>query len=240
MIDKNEMTQDPITMAIDALEEYQRGASVKHPDIHAKGVKALVALNALQSKPATYGLDKIRECIEGLSANVQVLLNVIENPDGGSPLAKMMIIEIAKNTIEESKNTLAILDQQAITTTPSGWKLAPVEPTQEMVDAALSKQDIYTGRGSLARIGYQAMLSAAPQAPVHGSWQPIETAPKDGTEILICDARTATILVAAWNGDDPNTPTHKWECLDVAYHEDLPTHWMPLPAAPQPELRGEG
>lgn len=42
-----------------------------------------------------------------------------------------------------------------------GYVVVPMEPTQRMVDAALATQDIYTGRGSLARIGYQAMIQAA-------------------------------------------------------------------------------
>lgn len=61
---------------------------------------------------------------------------------------------------------------------------------------------------------------AAPQ------WQPIETAPKDGSEILLCSKKgriangvwmTATDRVGAW----------LWPYIKVE-----PTHWMPLPAAP--------
>lgn len=36
------------------------------------------------------------------------------------------------------------------------------------------------------------------------TWQPIETAPKDGTEILLYDAADPCILIAFWNN-------HGWE-----------------------------
>lgn len=48
-------------------------------------------------------------------------------------------------------------------------------------------------------------------------WQPIETAPKDGTPVL------------TWDGA---------ECMVLAYYDDgtpdyyQPTHWMPLPHPP--------
>lgn len=80
-------------------------------------------------------------------------------------------------------------------------------------------------------------LYAAPSAPE--GWQPIETAPKDGTEILAygyarCDgSRYANGQHIAWwdaelgwTGRDPDDR--------VTLH---PSHWRPLP--PRPELGGE-
>lgn len=59
-------------------------------------------------------------------------------------------------------------------------------------------------------------------------WQPIETAPKDGTVILAYVSGGHHALVA-WNDD--------WEdWLHLPWHESMPaviTHWMPLPAPPQ-------
>lgn len=48
-----------------------------------------------------------------------------------------------------------------------------------------------------------------------GNWQPIETAPKDGTEVLMW---SETMGMAVW----PSTA--KWDHV---------THWMPLPQPPQ-------
>jgi len=63
--------------------------------------------------------------------------------------------------------------------------------------------------------------------PVDG-WQPIETAPKDGFDILLCDAATNTQVVAAWvdNGG------WNWCSDGTRYHMEAFTHWMPLPDAP--------
>jgi hypothetical protein len=74
------------------------------------------------------------------------------------------------------------------------------------------------------------------------SWQPIETAPKDGAEILLCKATDADgkpmgkafglfVQRAAWCGDEgwvvycslPSEPHLFFE----------PTHWMPLPEPPK-------
>jgi hypothetical protein len=65
------------------------------------------------------------------------------------------------------------------------------------------------------------------------AWQPIETAPKDGTEVLL------------WIKGDEESPRkgrweerldlrrgHKW-CVAYGWCEDTPTHWMPLPEPPE-------
>jgi hypothetical protein len=61
-------------------------------------------------------------------------------------------------------------------------------------------------------------------------WQPIETAPKDGTRILIFGARECYggdyISLAYWD--------HWWRGdYDEPVYVDEPTHWMPLPPPPQ-------
>jgi len=66
-------------------------------------------------------------------------------------------------------------------------------------------------------------------------WRPIETAPLDGTEVLVWDEDTQAVQRAAyipyWGGD----PT--WQlgtCLQFGDETSQlsPTHWMPLPKAP--------
>lgn len=79
-----------------------------------------------------------------------------------------------------------------------------------------------------------------------GAWQPIETAPRDGTEVLVCrvyEGGKAEYAVAH-NYDDGNG----WRDMgDMGWagmtHDDenQPTHWMPLPAHPEAhnaELKG--
>jgi hypothetical protein len=79
-------------------------------------------------------------------------------------------------------------------------------------------------------------------------WQPIETAPKDGTPILVyCpDARKPHESITAARYI-PYTPTWGYWEPCVADHEserwprlkDQPTHWMKLPAPPRPASRQE-
>ena len=58
-------------------------------------------------------------------------------------------------------------------------------------------------------------------------WQPISTAPKDGTSILIFEAQdgtTGTVRVSRWRDD--TIPTG-WTGGDR-----VPSHWLPLPLPP--------
>lgn len=66
--------------------------------------------------------------------------------------------------------------------------------------------------------------------PTFGTWQPIETAPKDGTDILI--------WVETAHGDGPSFAlaaywqSGMWECCGAGFFHPV-THWMPLPLAPE-------
>lgn len=55
-------------------------------------------------------------------------------------------------------------------------------------------------------------------------WQPISTAPKDGTSILVFEADEGTVRVSRWRDD--TIPTG-W-----AGGEHAPSHWLPLPQPP--------
>lgn len=66
---------------------------------------------------------------------------------------------------------------------------------------------------------------ASPRAPQPTTWQPIESAPKDGTCVLLAYrvSRLASTTVGWFNGE-------KWRDEE---NTDLgPTHWMPLPDPP--------
>ena len=69
-------------------------------------------------------------------------------------------------------------------------------------------------------------------------WQPIETAPRDGTIILVwVDGECIVVRWLKWcNSNDPG----RWEltrtgsyAADGELYAD-PTHWQPLPPAPEP------
>ena len=60
-------------------------------------------------------------------------------------------------------------------------------------------------------------------------WQPIETAPTDGTTILIATrSYNGGVCMAAWVGEAP-FPTFMDETGDSYFDA---THWMPLPPPP--------
>lgn len=64
------------------------------------------------------------------------------------------------------------------------------------------------------------------------NWQVIETAPKDGTEILVYND-DGEVYQASWKID-------RWRLASAGQHgcgccggdAEFPTHWMPLPAPP--------
>lgn len=70
-------------------------------------------------------------------------------------------------------------------------------------------------------------------------WQPIETAPRDGTWLLL----TGGDIQYGWDGDTVppcvcgHSSGREWQFAwydGGAYGEYLrPTHWMPLPAPPE-------
>ena len=64
------------------------------------------------------------------------------------------------------------------------------------------------------------------------TWQPIDTAPKDGTWVLLWTGNECRI--AMWDEwEDPECPvTQGWFDDGDGMYIENPTHWMPLPEAP--------
>ena len=74
-------------------------------------------------------------------------------------------------------------------------------------------------------------------------WQPIETAPKDGTTILVWFKQHGAMTVCWGDRDYDHTSEYAIWLVDDHKHGPYPvrgysrgddTHWMPLPSAPQP------
>lgn len=61
-------------------------------------------------------------------------------------------------------------------------------------------------------------------------WQPIETAPKDGSDVLTWDGNDHCVLFFSQYG-------HGWTAGNPKV-KHLPTHWMPLPITPIPDPAG--
>lgn len=67
-------------------------------------------------------------------------------------------------------------------------------------------------------------------------WQPIETAPKDGSRMLLpfTDANGRTSVIVG--GYDNHWTGKCWVISEVRFQRPVdwtPTHWMPLPEPPQ-------
>lgn len=73
-------------------------------------------------------------------------------------------------------------------------------------------------------------------------WQPIDTAPKDGTWIIVSgDGRVEPACWEQRKDDDGHSgwcaagSSYGGVLYDIHYELEFnPTHWMPLPPAPQP------
>ena len=84
---------------------------------------------------------------------------------------------------------------------------------------------------------------AAALAVAENGWQPIETAPKDGTDILICRVGETEIEITQWcsyknshfvelsNGDFRKVNDEPTEFWNGNGHRA--THWHPLPSPPE-------
>lgn len=70
------------------------------------------------------------------------------------------------------------------------------------------------------------LLAAIPR------WRPIETAPRDGTEILGYEARLRIGGLMSYERESVGVTRGMWATTDGGYQR-TPTHWMPLPAAPE-------
>lgn len=65
--------------------------------------------------------------------------------------------------------------------------------------------------------------------PPFSRWFPIDTAPTDGTEIILCTKATGDMGICYWR-DDASMVGWTWG-LGKAFHGA--THWQPLPKLPE-------
>ena len=117
------------------------------------------------------------------------------------------------------------------------WQLVPKKATDTMKKAAQDCHECDNGHIKYgAQYIYSAMLAAAPQ-PNLAQWQPIETAPKDGTVFLGMEGDR--VFACRYSQDFANfitgfalgpTDAAKTFVLGVT-----PTLWLPLPQPPEQE-----
>lgn len=75
-----------------------------------------------------------------------------------------------------------------------------------------------------------APLAPALHAAPAEDWRPIETAPKDGTSILLATAGKPGVDLLEWKGGKRGGWTT--ECGSFQYGDGIFTHWQPLPTPP--------
>ncbi|MCA8427822.1 hypothetical protein LGN30_32050 [Burkholderia seminalis] len=93
-----------------------------------------------------------------------------------TPLGSDGMIPRDWRVLRSGEAAAAPADAQAAApvTIPAGWKLVPIEPTREMLDAHFSHldveaEDVYPHQYELAKGAYAAMLGAAPPPPAPAS-----------------------------------------------------------------------
>ncbi|EPK1614751.1 DUF551 domain-containing protein [Klebsiella pneumoniae] len=133
---------------------------------------------------------------------------------------------------------------------PPGYVMVPKEPTDEMIAAAMNCEDVLFNSDDsfCVQFGniYEAMLAAAPHdTPALNSIQSVDTVADRWIPVSErMPPSRHEVLVGRWWGEKP-----RWCCKWATYipgHPDAqssgwlipgaswtPTHWMPLPAAPQ-------
>lgn len=75
---------------------------------------------------------------------------------------------------------------------------------------------------------YVQLARAVLDTPAESGWQPIETAPKDGTQIIGFCSKHESIFMTLW--EDGHWGLEDWDSQHFCAH--APTHWMPLPPPP--------
>jgi hypothetical protein len=94
-----------------------------------------------------------------------------------------------------------------------------------MKDDMIFPAQCYCGsKSSDHRYGESRYICASCKRPL---WQPIETAPKDDTEVLVL-VEDGGILIGCFAGG-------MWWIEQTFYEKRNPTHWMPLPEPPRHE-----
>jgi hypothetical protein len=126
---------------------------------------------------------------------------------------------------------------------PIFWDYTQVKSvSKEQIDAIGNESAYSHKEGDWVKWEDYARLQAELQRLT--TWQPIETAPRDGTAILGCQGWCIEVT-AYHKGTKPYHRKEAWVVAndDEGYAQDFqPTHWMPLPNpdAPVKQTKSKG
>lgn len=118
---------------------------------------------------------------------------------------------------------------------PSGGEVVVAKRLVELADIMRDCGRLVSKSGAAEACLREAARMLATTKPEPMTWQPIETAPKDGTEVLLLFSKAEYILgkphgrvrAACWAGSGSSA---NWSI--PYYKDDAPTAWQPLPAPP--------
>ena len=82
----------------------------------------------------------------------------------------------------------------------------------------------------------EATIGAVASTAGLGAWLPIETAPKDGTGIIVCGDTGNVWCNVKW--EKRPRAGERWEHFALGALRFNPTHWMPIPKAPNVKVSG--
>jgi hypothetical protein len=110
---------------------------------------------------------------------------------------------------------------------PSEWVMVPREPTEAMIEAYCTKLHElgFTSWVNFSTL-WPIMIAASPSPVSGGGWRTMESAPRDGTVVLLWAAHWRSPETGWTFGDD------SWQDCPKDSYVRPPTHWMPLPALP--------
>lgn len=112
---------------------------------------------------------------------------------------------------------------------PGSVQIYPVNALRGVEDAARQDTTITNNTGSDFVVENAYFERVGNAWETGDGWRPIETAPKDGTEVLVYVPRRLGAIYAAAS----NPTGNQWWARNMG---DLrPTHWMPLPTPPEGE-----
>ena len=133
------------------------------------------------------------------------------------------------------------MNLKTITYDSDKWQLVPKEATDKMIKAGLTNY----AHCNIDKF-YNQLLAAAPQPEELSPWLPIESAPKDGTDILLLIENSSnpmqdelqSVSIGAFNIADDNEWTFAgwhWEQDCYERGDGTPIGWLPLPQPPEVE-----
>ena len=178
------------------------------PDTFLHGIEPLKAAlegwAMAKTTPSDTALRRAGLYLDGLTHNgcneVKTLRRlVVAAQQQGEPIAWMLEgmvggneLAFQRSDLQDGQNRyggeLVPLCRQTVAVVPAGWKLVPIQPTREMLEAigeGATDKNLARGRAIDA---WSTMLDAAPFVPPVSEpvgMQSMETAPRDGTHILV-------------------------------------------------------